>query len=99
LSTTIRRTAASSWPKGFSNGNRSAKRFGIMQIAQHPTNMEAHLPGIGALSLARGDMLFLLNSDDAFSNSGVEAFVGPMVLKNCSSGFPRLNQSTRMENR
>jgi glycosyltransferase involved in cell wall biosynthesis len=64
-----------------------AKRFASCKLLKNPTNMGAHFTWNRALSLATGEMLFLLNSDDAFSKERVEAFVGRHGTEKLFFGF------------
>jgi len=58
-----------------------------MQIAQESHQHGSYFTGIVALSLARGDMLFLLNSGRCLSKQRVEAFVGRHVAEKLFFGF------------
>jgi glycosyltransferase involved in cell wall biosynthesis len=51
-----------------------AKRFVSCSLLRNPLNLGAHYTWNRALSLAKGDMLFFLNSDDVFSKDRIRIF-------------------------
>jgi glycosyltransferase involved in cell wall biosynthesis len=50
------------------------KRFASCTLVRNPINLGAHCSWNRALSLAKGDLIFFLNSDDAFSKDRVQTF-------------------------
>ena len=50
------------------------KRFASCTLVKNPINLGAHCSWNRALSLAKGDLIFFLNSDDAFSKDRVQTF-------------------------
>jgi glycosyltransferase involved in cell wall biosynthesis len=50
------------------------KRFVSCTLVRNPINLGAHCSWNRALSLAKGDLIFFLNSDDVFSKDRVQTF-------------------------
>jgi len=63
------------------------KRFASCTLLRNPLNLGAHCTWNRALSLARGDMIFFLNSDDAFSKDRVQIFASQYGSEKLFFGF------------
>ncbi|MDR6303886.1 glycosyltransferase involved in cell wall biosynthesis [Nitrobacter vulgaris] len=64
-----------------------AKRFASCSLLKNPLNLGAPGTWNRALSLAKGDMIFLLNSDDAFSKDRIRIFASQYEREKLFFGF------------
>jgi glycosyltransferase involved in cell wall biosynthesis len=63
------------------------KRFVSCTLLRNPLNLGAHCTWNRALSLAKGEMIFFLNSDDAFSKDRVQIFASQYGNEKLFFGF------------
>ncbi|MGN6115045.1 MAG: glycosyltransferase family 2 protein, partial [Nitrobacter sp.] len=63
------------------------KRFASCTLVRNPINLGAHCSWNRALSLAKGDLIFFLNSDDAFSKDRVQTFANLHDSEDLFFGF------------
>jgi len=63
------------------------KRFASCTLVRNPINLGAHCSWNRALSLAKGDLIFFLNSDDAFSKDRVQTFANLYDSEDLFFGF------------
>jgi len=63
------------------------KRFVSYTLLRNPLNLGAHYTWNRALSLAKGEMIFFLNSDDAFSKDRVQIFANQYGKEKLFFGF------------
>ena len=63
------------------------KRFVSCTLVRNPINLGAHCSWNRALSLAKGDLIFFLNSDDAFSEDRVQTFANLYDSEDLFFGF------------
>src|SRR6185437_608548 len=64
-----------------------ARRFVSCSLLRNPLNLGAHCTWNRALSLAKGDMIFFLNSDDAFSEDRIQIFASRYDSEKLFFGF------------
>ena len=64
-----------------------AKRFASCSLLKNPLNLGAPGTWNRALSLAKGDMIFFLNSDDAFSKDRIRIFASQYEREKLFFGF------------
>lgn len=64
-----------------------AKRFASCSLLKNPLNLGAPCTWNRALSLARGEMIFFLNSDDAFSKDRIRIFANQYESEKLFFGF------------
>jgi glycosyltransferase involved in cell wall biosynthesis len=63
------------------------RRFASRSLLRNPVNLGAHCTWNRALSLAKGDMIFFLNSDDLFSKDRIRSFASHYDNKRFFFGF------------